>query len=189
MALVDYIDHMEISSIEKFATLDFEASSLSPQGWPVEIGLSWIEHGSVQTWSSLIRPAPAWDLADWSVQSAAVHGIRMVNLETAPPATKVAESFLRVLGARRLVSDAPEFEMRWLSRLLQTNGLGPMPAIEDFDGISFALFEGHALDMLYERLERHPAPHRAGPDSARLADAWLKAAGYQTPLEQEGRIA
>lgn len=178
MSLVDYIGHMMSTSIEKFATLDFEASSLSPHGWPIEIGLSWIEHGSLQTWSSLICPDPAWDPADWSPQSAAVHGIPMTDLETAPPATQVAESFLRVLGDRRLVSDAPEFEMRWLSRLLQVNGCERMPRIEDFDGISFALFEGFALDMLYETLERRPAPHRAGPDSARLAGAWLKATAY-----------
>lgn len=185
---MDYIGHMQSTSIEKFAALDFEASSLSPHGWPVEIGLSWIEHGSVQTWSSLIRPAPTWDLADWSPQSAAVHGIPMADLEPAPSAAKVAESFLRVLGERRLVSDAPEFEMRWLSRLLQASNCDRIPLIEDFDGISFALFDGYALDMLYETLERRPAPHRAGPDSARLADAWLKAAGYQTPIEQEDRI-
>tara|TARA_R110002110_G_scaffold349867_1_gene559977 strand:- start:579 stop:749 length:171 start_codon:yes stop_codon:yes gene_type:complete len=46
---------------------------------------------------------------------------------------------------------------------------------EDFHEASFALFDGYALDMLYETLEQHPAPHRAGPDSARLASAWLKA--------------
>ena len=180
---------MESTSIEKFATLDFEASSLSPHGWPVEIGLSWIEHGSVQTWSSLIRPAPTWDLADWSLQSAAVHGIPMTDLESAPLATKVAETFLRVLGERCLVSDAPEFEMRWLSRLLQASNCDRIPLIEDFDGISFALFEGFALDMLYETLERRPAPHRAGPDSARLAGAWLKAAAHHSSMKQEGRIA
>ncbi|WP_281969109.1 hypothetical protein [Roseovarius nanhaiticus] len=171
---------MDITSIENFATLDFEASSLSPHSWPVEIGLSWIENGSLQTWSSLIRPASSWDLADWSPQSATVHGIPMTDLQAAPPATQVAERFLHIMGDRRLVSDAPEFETRWISRLLQVNDYERIPRIEDFDGISFALFEGFALDMLYETLERRPAPHRAGPDSARLAGAWLKASEYNS---------
>ncbi len=186
---MDYIDHMQSTSIEKFAVLDFEASGLSPHGWPVEIGLSWIENGSVETWSSLIRPAPTWDLADWSPQSAAVHGIPLSDLETAPSATKVAENFLHVLGKQHLVSDAPKFELRWLSRLLQANNYDRIPLIENFHVISFALFDNYALDLLYETLERRRAPHRAGPDSARLAGAWLKAAGYQTPMKQEGRIA
>jgi len=40
-------------NIEKFATLDFEASSLSHESWPIEIGLSWLTDGEVQTWSTL----------------------------------------------------------------------------------------------------------------------------------------
>ncbi|QCO54618.1 hypothetical protein EOK75_01610 [Pseudorhodobacter turbinis] len=45
-------------NIEKFATLDFEASSLSQESWPIEVGLSWLADGEVQTWSTLIRPTP-----------------------------------------------------------------------------------------------------------------------------------
>jgi len=44
--------------------------------------------------------------------------------------------------------------------------------------VSFASFSGLALDMLYETLEQRTAPHRAGPDSARLAHAWRKAMQY-----------
>jgi len=54
------------SDIEKFATLDFEASSLSQDSWPIEVGLSWLAGGEVQTWSTLIRPAPDWNLSEWA---------------------------------------------------------------------------------------------------------------------------
>jgi hypothetical protein len=84
----------------------------------------------------------------------------------------VAREFLNVLEDRQLVSDAPEFEARWLSRLLAASGENQIPLIEDFDNISFAMFSDYALDMLYETVERRPAPHRAGPDSARMARGW-----------------
>lgn len=186
---MDYLFSMTKASIDNFAILDFEASSLSQESWPIEVGLSWIANSRVQTWSSLIRPDPAWDVGDWSQQSAEVHGIPLSDLENAPSAAEVVEAFLNALEGRKLVSDAPEFEARWLDRLLRAARRTEVQAIEDFDGVSFALFEGYALDLLYEAVERRPAPHRAGPDTARLARGWLKAAGHQASLKIEGRIA
>ncbi len=179
---------MKSARLEEFAILDFEASSLSSASWPIEIGISWIERGKLRTWSSLIRPDPAWALDDWSSQSAAVHGIRISEIQGAPSAADVTEAFLTVRGDRQLVSDAPEFEARWLSRLLKAAGRDTIPAIGDFHGVSFALFGGYALDILYETVERRPAPHRAGPGTARLASGWLRAAEHQASLGQEDRI-
>lgn len=172
---------MKQAEITNFAILDFEASSLSAQSWPIEIGLSWIERDTVQTWHSLICPAADWDLTDWSPQSGAIHGIPLSDLENAPSASKVAQEFLNILGGRQLVSDAPEFETRWLSRLFMACGEGQLPPIEEFDDVSFAMYSGYALDMVYETIERRPAPHRAGPDSARLARGWLRATQLQAP--------
>lgn len=170
---------MTRAGIEKFATIDFEASSLSAASWPIEVGLSWIEGGLVNTWSSLIRPAIDWDLDDWSAQSAEVHGIACPDLESAPEAIVVADRFMKTLAGRIPVSDAPEFDARWLKRLLDTLKHRPYIAVENYDAVSFAHFDGLALDMLYEKLARLPAPHRGGPDSARLAAAWAKALEYQ----------
>ena len=112
---MDYLFRMTKASIENFAILDFEASGLSQESWPIEVGLSWITNGHVQTWSSLIHPDPTWDLGDWSPQSAEVHGIPLSELKDAPSAAEVAEVFIDVVGRRGLASDAPEFETRWLS--------------------------------------------------------------------------
>lgn len=54
------------TDMERFATLDFETSNLSRESWPIEVGLSWLGNGEIRTWSTLIRPAPAWNLADWA---------------------------------------------------------------------------------------------------------------------------
>lgn len=169
-------------TIEKYAILDFEASSLSRASWPIEIGLSWLDGDRVQTWSSLIQPAPTWDLSDWSTQSAAIHGIPFSELSSAPLPAQVTEALLNMLGARKLVSDAPEFETRWLARLMEAAGRNDIPGIEDFDSVSFAAYQGYALDLLYETVERRPAPHRAGPDTARLARGWLRAREHQASL-------
>lgn len=158
---------------EGYAALDFEASSLSSSSWPIEVGISWIEAGRVRTWSSLIQPAPDWQVSDWSSQSEAVHNISRLRLRNAPTASEVAGEFLKKSSGLTLVSDAVPFERHWLSRLLDAGEKGPPPAIEDFDTVNFSLFEGLALDMLYERLRRTRIPHRAGPDSARLASGWL----------------
>ena len=111
----------------------------------------------------------------WSDASAAVHGIPLAEIERAPDARLVAEKLFLVLGSRKLVSDAREFERRWLGRLTDVIGRPEAPPVLDFDVVSHALFTGYALDIVYETLARSDAQHRAGPDSARLAKAWLAA--------------
>lgn len=159
---------------QDFVTIDFEASSLSTESWPVEIGLSWIDaEGAPKSWSSLIRPHESWILGDWSEASAAVHGIALADLSAAPPAETVAREALQIIGRRHLVSDAPEFEIRWIDRLFALLGLGGRLNCYDFDAVSAEFFPGPALDHVYERLERLKSPHRAGPDSLRLVKAWV----------------
>lgn len=175
---------MTKKGIERFAVLDFEASSLSNISWPVEVGISWIESDRVQTWSSLIQPHPKWDISDWSTQSEAVHQIPLADLENAPPASCVVGGLISMASDLILVSDAPKFERRWLSRLLEAGGISAVPAIEDFNIVSFAHYDGIALDMLYEKLELTKVPHRAGPDTARLASGWLRASKVRSREDQ-----
>ncbi|WP_146205051.1 hypothetical protein [Meridianimarinicoccus roseus] len=113
---------MTTALIEKFAILDFEASRLSPEGWPIEIGLSWLSFGDLRSWSSLIKPTPDQDLSDWSEESAAVHKIPFAEFDAEPAAAAVSEDFWRTLRGRILVSDAPEFEERWFHKLLYAAG-------------------------------------------------------------------
>ncbi|WP_295512845.1 hypothetical protein [uncultured Sulfitobacter sp.] len=175
---------MTSKDIEKFAVLDFEASSLSDKSWPIEVGISWIAEGKVQTWSSLIQPDPKWDLSDWSPQSEAVHNIPFLSLKKAPKADRVAMDLIERATGRTLISDAPRLEQYWLEQLLGKDAEAPSHLIEDYHAVSFALFDGFALDVLYEKLERTTVPHRAGPDSARLASGWLRACELQRPRER-----
>ncbi|MFT6091295.1 hypothetical protein [Sulfitobacter sp.] len=170
---------MTWTDIKKFAMLDFEASSLSDNSWPIEVGISWIAERKVETWSSLILPDPTWDISDWSSQSEEVHNIPLVSLKKAPEADRVALNLIEKVAGRTLISDAPPFEQFWLKQLLSVGAEVPPHVIEDYHAVSFALFDGFALDVLYEKLERPIVPHRAGPDSARLASGWLRACEIQ----------
>lgn len=152
--------------------LDFEASSLSADSWPIEIGLSWINDGEVETWSSLIRPRPEWDLTDWSDRSAAVHGIPLAEVLDAPPADEVVIQATKLMGEQLILSDAPDFESHWLRRLWGEKAT--VPVVRSLFETSFSLMSNAGLDAFHERLATSRAPHRAGPDSARLARAWLR---------------
>lgn len=157
---------------QDLAFLDFEASSLSPSSWPIEVGVAWVDdEGHAQGWSSLIRPDRSWPLDDWAESAERVHRISARTLDDARPASEVAHELMSLIGSRRLVSDAPRLEKAWLNRLLAAAGIEPPLWFYDFDGVAATLFTGLDLDKVYEKLERIRAPHRAGPDSLRLARA------------------
>jgi hypothetical protein len=100
--------------------LDIEASPLHCGSYPVEVG--WCsEDGTGE--AHLIRPAPGWD--DWSLASQEIHGLSRERLrEFGRPHGEVARRALKVLRAPdvRVVSDAPEYDGRWLGELLAAAG-------------------------------------------------------------------
>ncbi|UTH48873.1 hypothetical protein KBW81_03470 [Loktanella salsilacus] len=161
--------------IDDIIFIDFEASSLSAQSWPIEVGLAWIVSGSVKTWSSLIRPHYNWDEVAWSEQSADIHGIPRNTLDTAPSADVVAEDTARRLEGKIVVSDAPEHDYRWAEMLGNTIGVQLKP-FADFDAAvgTFCAVNPKAVSAVFAHLEATPSPHRAGLDAARLALAILK---------------
>lgn len=152
--------------------LDFEASSLSARSYPIEIGCAWITDDHIVHVAALIRPDPSWP-PDWSAESAAVHGIGREALALAEPAVSVARRFAGLLAGRTIVSDAPDFDGRWLGRLLELLPGQPPFRIVDFDGLLHVAMSHEAQRAAYAELVRGPTPHRAGGDAARLAAAWL----------------
>jgi len=165
---------MEIRISDLFY-IDFEASSLSPGSWPIEIGMAWIEGGGVQSWSSLIQPDPSWDMEDWSQSSAIIHNISLEELRAAPTAVEVAEEVRTRLIGKTPISDNPEFEARWMRKLLKLIE-APSSEFLDYDLIVHSACHGHpaALDQAYRCLRRSRVPHRAQKDAERLAKGLLR---------------
>ena len=155
--------------------VDFEASSLSRDSWPIEVGLSWIENGRVKTWASLIRPELSWSMDAWHPESEATHNIPRDNLTTAPAAEDVAQEFLSRSERRVLVSDAPSFDRFWMKRLLDVIDTDPLPRVFNIDGAVSRLLDDVEMRVFWRELEFAYMPHRAGKDSAAMAGA-LRAA-------------
>ncbi|MXQ10082.1 transcriptional regulator [Microvirga makkahensis] len=99
--------------------LDFEASSLGKDSYPIEVG--WV-FASGQEESYLIRPAPSW--TDWSAESEATHRLtRERLLAEGTPHDEVANHMLEALSGHALFATAPSWDGQWLSKLLRGAGL------------------------------------------------------------------
>ncbi|UWR55513.1 3'-5' exonuclease [Phaeobacter inhibens] len=160
--------------------IDFEASSLSVESWPIEVGIAWLEGKRVISDSKLIRPRSEWPEDDWNPVSEEVHGILRADLDGANSADDVASWLLEAIAGRTLVSDAPEFDQRWLDRLLG----GPGPQIDDFDRVLWMAFSHEdgtiapgRLNKAYKNRLTRRTIHRAGDDAAGLCYAWRAGLG------------
>ncbi len=100
--------------------LDFEASSLAKQSYPIEV--AWVfADGRSET--HLIRPAPSW--TDWHEDAEAIHHIsRSTLLSAGEPHDVVAQRMIDVLSGHDLLASAPSWDGKWLSVLLRGAGLG-----------------------------------------------------------------
>jgi hypothetical protein len=98
--------------------LDFEASSLKKNGFPIEIGWAF-EDGRGE--NMLIRPAPNW--TEWDPRAEAIHGIPLETLEReGTPHEAVARRMVETLGGLQLFASAPSWDGKWLSLLLRSAG-------------------------------------------------------------------
>src|SRR4051794_34099009 len=99
--------------------LDFEASSLKKNGFPIEVG--WVFEGG-QSEGHLIRPAPGW--SDWDAGAEAIHGLSRERLEReGTPHDEVARRMVEGLAGHDLFASAPSWDGKWLSLLLRAAGL------------------------------------------------------------------
>ena len=100
------------------AFLDFEASSLARDGYPIEV--AWVfEDGRSESW--LIRPAPNW--TDWDPAAEALHHISRGHLaEHGYGHREVAARMVAQLSGYDLVASAPSWDGKWMSALLRAGG-------------------------------------------------------------------
>jgi len=154
-----------------FATLDFEASSLT--GWPIEAG--WMREGDDAPRSMLIRPEPMWSMEEWDAKAEAVHKIHIETLRRdGVDAAAVLLELTRELKGCVVVSDAPIYDSWWLGRLVDACGQDrpfqlwsindAIPALAARAGVSV----GAAVKRWVKNAPKGEAPHRAGADAERL---------------------
>jgi len=177
-----------MSSLAYIVFLDFEASSLGKQGYPIEV--AWV-FASGEEESHLIKPAESW--TDWDPKAGRIHGISRQQLQTdGEPVEDVAHRMMTVLSGRKLYATAPSWDGKWLSRLLRAAGI-PRHALRLEDTelahrrvIREVLRNACVPEDLHRALlndilaqaekrddERGPAAHRALADAQREQQRWI----------------
>lgn len=150
--------------------IDFEASGLDPESYPVEVAWSGPD-GTVTSY--LIRPEPSWTY--WDPNAADIHGLSRERLDAEGlPAEIVAYRLNAALAAVGVAySDASAFDGFWCETLLEAAGLMPefriAPVLEAFPGTRLAELEGYR-EAAYRRIGGRC--HRAGTDVRALVEAY-----------------
>jgi DNA polymerase III epsilon subunit-like protein len=164
------------------AIIDFEATALSIQADPIEVGVAIFdrEKDVIRTWSSLIRPS-----ADclWDEKSAGVHKIGRAEADVAPEASSVACELNRIMaGTPVAYCDGYEFDQSWSSALFrnaQIEATFKLKSIEEMPRMHLRVVRHHIRAYLGSM----EVPHRAGEDALRLMKAYTYALGKNPKAE------
>lgn len=98
--------------------IDFEASGLSKQSYPIEVGLT---NGSTE-YQSLIKPMQHW--LYWSYASGAVHKIKRAELLTdGTEALKVAQRLNELATNQIVYCHSVQWDGFWCNALFSDNGI------------------------------------------------------------------
>jgi hypothetical protein len=161
--------------------IDFEASSLSKDSYPVEV--AWVfEDGRSR--SFLIRPAPGWN--DWSAEAEAIHGISREQLDReGVEVSIIVDEMVATLADMDLCASAPSWDGKWLSALLRATGhprheLRLRKSDEAFRDVAkaelgSAISEEDRADLVNAvivRTEPVDPAHRALPDALLELERW-----------------
>jgi len=177
-----------MAGLSDIVFLDFEASSLGKEGYPIEV--AWV-FASGEEESHLIRPAPSW--IDWDAKAGRIHGISREQLRLEGASLEdVAQRMVSVLTGRKLYATAPSWDGKWLSKLLRAAGL-PRHALrlEDTElahrrivrdvlrnaQVPLDMHRALMKELLAQAQrvndENGPAAHRALADAQREQRLWL----------------
>ena len=166
--------------------IDLEASSLSDDSWPIELGMCWLdERQKLRTASKLIKPDPSWPVEAWSLKSQRVHGITLDELQNAEDATSVARWALDELSGALLLSDAAGYDGKWLGILMATIGQPDALIVESIREEVRKRFYGDAMSMFFRASTSGKPSHRAAADALSLGQGWRAALRKQQNISDK----
>ena len=100
--------------------IDFEASSLNPDSYPIEV--AWSNQDGTRE-SHLINPYSVEGWRDWSRSSQSIHGLSRNRLsQEGKPASWVAERMNEVLNGGILLTNCVEYDLDWCEKLFKSTG-------------------------------------------------------------------
>lgn len=148
--------------------IDIEASSLSPQSYPVEI--AWSIMGT-EIDSVLINPDSADDWTDWDQQAEALHGIsRSAAVRDGVDVMVAAQHLNECLGGLVVLCDGLEHDRFWLHRLFDAVMFQPAFRLSSLQGwlrLNIPAQEARFNEQTSLQVRRH----RAGADVRALRAA------------------
>lgn len=155
--------------------LDYEASSLFADSYPIEVGYSRLD--LPESISFLIKPHQTWRSCRWDAHSESVHGIPQALLDVEGIETdEVCRRIAAATAGRTVISDFPRVEMAWSERLFSAHGLRVpfvVHAFEDYlweRAAAEKVDPGEAFFVMHAHAHRFKSVHRAGPDSFRMTE-------------------
>jgi hypothetical protein len=170
------------------AFLDFEASSLSPHSYPIEVAWN-REDSSIET--HLISP---WDIeswTDWDSAAERVHGIRREKLLTdGKHPLLICNLMNEQLAGKMVYTDSPKFDGMWLSQLFSVcDGIAPNFQLKHIDELLVSLIcpgiAGRTYGLIKievlkrEARKQKSKQHRASWDVDYLIQLW-RLASFET---------
>lgn len=140
--------------------LDFEASGLAPESYPIQVAWS-LADGTIESW--FIKPEVDWTHWDYDAQE--IHGIpRPLLNDVGKPARWVAKRINEQLAGQVVYTDAPDYDGIWFNRLFASAGIKPACRLDDFWKLTPRYM---AVAKIHECIEQAEL-HRGG--RAHLAD-------------------
>lgn len=148
-------------------TLDFEASSLAPQSYPIEIGISIWKNwdANVESWSCLIQETLEWKGSQtWNDESQKVHGIKRSDLQFGLEPKQAMDMANRIIGKNSAYCDGGRHDLYWLMRLCQATATLPAFRLESLSGFISTLNEEIQTEFFWQKHSATPS-HRARADA------------------------
>jgi len=100
--------------------IDFEASSLNPDSYPIEV--AWSNQDGTRK-SHLINPYSVKEWRDWSTSSQSIHGLSRNRLsQEGKPALWVANHMNEDLKGKVLLTNCVEYDLDWCQKLFKSTG-------------------------------------------------------------------
>lgn len=159
-------------SREAMYIIDFEASGLGRESYPIEV--AWGD-GRHPVRSFLLNPEHMDGWTGWDPRSVEFHGLSREELiQNGEDPRRVAERMVRELAGKTLYSDEPRYDNMWKDRLLTDAGYDPeLVHIQNLKYFLNKIIKTTApkmkfTDLLEEFSAKTVTPHRAGPDVAWL---------------------
>ena len=171
--------------------IDFEASSLNSNSYPIEVAWS-LEDGSIE--SHLINPYAIKEWRDWDPVAQSIHGLSKQRLWQEGKDPKwLAQRMNEVLADKVLLTNAYEFDLDWCETLFKAAdeymyfNLGDAWSVMGKQLLSDSSVENRLLDQtvssqkLYDELTEiskqawrnvEGEQHRASVDVQQLIEMW-----------------